>query len=246
MKFLEKIRQKAKDNYAEGVCIAFLGDSVTHGCFEIYKTPDGLDGIYDRNGSYVQCFANMMEKLFPSVPLHIINAGIGGDNARIGATRVERDVLRYQPDLVVVCYGLNDCAEFERYIPRYVNALSEIFDKIRASGCDVIFMTPNMMNTEISPHLTEPSFIETAKMTAQRQNSGMFDKHLDAAKALCREKGVPVCDCYAVWKMLDRGGVNVTELLCNQINHPCREMHRVFAYELIKTIFSLEASESHE
>ena len=49
---------------------------------------------------------------------------------------------------------------------------------------------------------------------------------------------VPVCDCYALWKQLEAGGVDTTELLSNKINHPTREMNRLFAYELIKTIFT--------
>ena len=38
MKIIEKMKAKAKDNFnREGVTIAFLGDSVTQGCFELYK-----------------------------------------------------------------------------------------------------------------------------------------------------------------------------------------------------------------
>ena len=62
--------------------------------------------------------------------------------------------------------------------------------------------------------------------------------HIERAKEICREKNVPVCDCYAIWKNLAACGVDTTELLCNRINHPSREMHKVFAYELIRTIFS--------
>ncbi len=240
MKILQKLTQKAQNNRdLEGVTVAFLGDSVTQGCFEIYKKRDGsLETVFDRRHSYEQYFSDMMALLFPSVPVNIVNAGISGDTAVRGARRVERDVLRHAPDLTVVCYGLNDCAETTDGIARYVNALSEIFAAITESKSELIFMTPNMMNTKISPHLTEPSFIEIAAATARKQNSGVFDAHIEAAKALCREKGIPVCDCYAVWKAFYAGGVDVTELLANKINHPAREMNRLFAYELIKTIFT--------
>jgi hypothetical protein len=49
---------------------------------------------------------------------------------------------------------------------------------------------------------------------------------------------VPLCDCYAIWKMLYENGVNTTELLSNKINHPTREMNKLFAYELVRTLFS--------
>ena len=240
MKFLEKLTQKAQNNKDfEGVTVAFLGDSVTQGCFEIYKDSNNvLRSVYDKRNSYEQLFYDMMAMLYPTVPVNIVNAGIEGDTARRGAMRVERDITRHAPDLTIVCYGLNDCADTEEGIPRYVNALASIFSQVEASGSDLIFMTPNMMNTEISHTISDPDFLEIAKTTAKKQNSGMFDAHIEAAKALCRERNIPVCDCYSIWKSFYHAGINTTELLSNKINHPTREMNRIFAYELIKTIVS--------
>ena len=39
-------------------------------------------------------------------------------------------------------------------------------------------------------------------------------------------------------KKLAASGVDTTELLSNKINHPTRDMNKVFAYELVRTIFS--------
>ena len=240
MKIFEKMAQKAKDNFhQEGVTIAFLGDSVTQGCFEIYKKENNtIEAIYDKRHSYEQYLYDMMAHLFPTVPVNIINAGISGDNAPHGAKRVAKEVLRHEPDLVVVCYGLNDCRETEAGIPPYIQGLTDIFKQVQDFGCELIFMTPNMMNTTISPHLTDPDYIHIAKACAEKQNSGAFDAHIQAAKNLCAERGIPVCDCYSIWKSLAQNGVNVTELLSNKINHPTREMNYMFAYELIKTMLS--------
>ena len=96
------------------------------------------------------------------------------------------------------------------------------------------------MNTRVSPHLTDPDFIELANYTAKKQNGGLFDVYMDTARGLCRERGIPICDCYAIWKTLADNGVDTTELLANKINHPTREMNRLFAYELVRTMFSAE------
>ena len=110
MKIIEKMAQRAKDNAGcEGVTIAFLGDSVTQGCFEIYRTgPDTLETVYDKKSSYEMALYDMLSVLYPNVPVNIINAGISGDRALRGVNRVQRDVIRHNPDLTVVCYGLND------------------------------------------------------------------------------------------------------------------------------------------
>jgi lysophospholipase L1-like esterase len=239
MNFLQKLQQKAGNNALEGVTVAFLGDSVTQGCFELVHMGNGVyDTVFDRRYSYEQYFSDWMATLFPSVTVNIINAGISGDNARNGAKRVVRDVLRHAPDLVVVCYGLNDCGDSEAWIPRYLRALSEIFAQVRQSGSDVIFLTPNMMNTRISPTLCDEALIRMATVSAEKQNSGLFDAYIHAAKALCAEQQVPVCDCYAVWKALAAAGADTTELLSNKINHPTREMNRIFAYELVRTVLA--------
>ena len=120
----------------------------------------------------------------------------------------------------------------------YTEALEKIFDKLSTSGSDVIFMTPNMMNTKVSPHIKDRDFIAIAENCAKMQNDGTFDAHIDAARALCEKKGIPVCDCYAIWKTFYRGGVDTTELLANKINHPVPDMNKLFALELVRTIFT--------
>ena len=240
MKIIEKMAKKAGDNAGcEGVTIAFLGDSVTQGCFEIYRIGENsLETVYDKKSSYEMALYDMLSVLFPSVSVNIINAGISGDRSVRGIKRLERDVLRHNPDLTVVCYGLNDCRWHDTSIDEYVGALRGIFEGIKKTDSELIFMTPNMMNTRVSYHMTDPFFVEIAEDAAKKQNTGLFDKHIDAARELCREMDVTVCDCYAIWKKLDASGVDVTELLANKINHPTREMNRLFAVELLRTMFN--------
>lgn len=240
MKITQKLAAKTASHMNhEGVTIAFLGDSVTQGCFEIYKKENNaIETVFDKRFSYEMGVFDILCTLFPIATVNIINAGISGDSAPRGLLRIDRDVLRHEPDLTVVCYGLNDCSKKDDSIEKYVCALGEIFDKIKASGSEIIFMTPNMMNTRVSPHLTDADFVALAKRTAELQNDGIFDSHIDAARKLCREKNVAVCDCYAIWKSLAASGVDTTELLSNKINHPTREMNKVFAYELVKTMLT--------
>lgn len=239
MKIIEKINKKAKDNFnTEGVTIAFLGDSVTQGCFDIYKKRNGcIETYFDKLNSYQMRVFEILCTLYPSCTVNIINAGISGDNAPRGLLRLERDVLRHQPDLCVVCYGLNDCGVSQQSIDNYVTGLRGIFERLSENGVEIIFMTPNMMNTEISPHLADPDFVALATACAKKQTEGHFDAHINAARSLCAELNIPVCDCYAIWKKLSESGVDTTELLSNKINHPTPEMNRVFAYELVKTMF---------
>lgn len=239
MQILNTFKAKASDNAGEGaVTIAFLGDSVTQGCFELYKKQDGgIETIFEKESTYHGYLNRMLSVIYPSVPVNIINAGISGGNAPHGLERLERDVLRFQPDLTVVCFGLNDSGAGEEGIGRYKEALEGIFDRLKENGSEIIFMTPNMMNTYVSMELTDQEMRAIAGNTQNTQNLGKLEKYLEEAKLLCVARDVKVCDCYAKWKKLEKNGVDTTRLLANRINHPTREMNWLFAVSLLETIF---------
>jgi len=238
MKIMNLLAEKGKDRWGKkSPTIAFLGDSVTQGCFEIYTKNDGsIETVFDKNSTYHGYLNQILTELFPDTTLNIINAGISGDRAPLGAERLQRDVLDHNPDLTVVCYGLNDNGWGKENLHLYTDALEDIFTRLKAAGGEVIFMTPNMQNTEISCHLTEEKHRDIAEGAMNNQLSGNLDLYLDAAKKLAEKLGVKVCDVYSKWKKMAALGVNTTELLANKINHPTRKMNWLFATSLLDTM----------
>ena len=236
MKIIEKIARKAQDANNPRPTIAFLGDSVTEGCFELVpRNSGGFYNVFDRESVYHKKVSEILGVLFPTVPLNIINAGIAGTDAPYGLSRIERDVLSKKPDLTVVCFGLNDCGKEDEGIGEYIEGLRGIFARLRQVGSEIIFMTPCMMAENVSDTI-HPDFIELAEKLSNRQRRGVTDRYMDAARALCKEENIPICDVYAKWKRMAELGVNVTELLSNKLNHPTREMHNLFAISLVETM----------
>ena len=239
MKIIEKMAGKSRDNWGQrGVVIGFLGDSVTQGCFELYlKNDGGIETYFDQNFAYHRCVARILSMLYPSVPVNIVNAGISGGSASHGLERISKDLIDFHPDLAVVCFGLNDAMGGWDGLEGYKKALGEIFNRLMEAKIEIIFMTPNMMNTEISCHLEKEVYRELAMATRRIQTEGIMDAYMEAAISVCKAHGVKICDCYGKWKKLATGGVNTTELLANQINHPTREMNSLFAVSLVETMF---------
>ncbi len=86
MKIIEKIRDKNADNYGAPVTIAFLGDSVTHGCFDCYTNEKGqVDTYFDATSAYPTRLWEMMHLLYTHGADNIINSGISGDNTLTAA-----------------------------------------------------------------------------------------------------------------------------------------------------------------
>ena len=240
MKIIEMLAKKQNDLYgAAPATIAFLGDSVTQGCFELFESGKAIDTVFDNKSAYSTRLSEILHTFFPKAHINIVNCGISGDNAANGLSRMERDILPFRPNLVVVSYGLNDAHLREEGLERYTTPLDGIFKKVKEAGAECIFMTENVMNTHVSCHLTNERFREIAQNSAKIQNEGILDMYFEAAKRVATENGVRVCDCYAKWKAMMAAGVNTTELLSNYINHPTRELHYLFAYSLVETMLEL-------
>lgn len=241
MKILEKIKNKQNDIHQNpSITIAFLGDSVTQGCFELYKT--GSESFqpefYVEEGYHTKLRA-LLQMLYPSVPINMIQAGISGNTAQQGLQRIERDVCAYNPDLTVVCFGLNDsCRGLER-LEGYISDLEEIFKKLKSCNSEIIFMTPNLMADQVSEEITDEYTKGVYKDMIERAGDSL-ETFIENAKELCKKENVPVCDCYKTWKTLKENDVNVIRLLSNRINHPTEKMHWLFAIMLLKQIFEEE------
>ncbi len=235
MNIIKKIAAKNSDIYgASPVTIAFIGDSVTQGCFEVYYKRDGnIETIFESENAFSAKVKRILNYLYPSAQINIINSGISGDVAENGNRRFERDIAKYSPDLVVVGFALNDCCRGgEEYKEIYVNSLREIFRKTKEMSAECIFLTPNMMNDRVSPHLQDERLVALAESFI---NNSLQD-FVKAAKAVAREEGVTVCDIYEDWKLMQASGVDITELLSNKLNHPTREMNMFTAYKIVETM----------
>ena len=118
----------------DGKKILFFGDSLT-------AFPNGGTDRY----------SDRVQSAFPNSV--IINAGVGGDSTYQARLRFQTDVLDKSPDIVFICFGMNDAAKdsngnnykpittYRRNIQNFINAL-------KAINCQVVLMTPNPVNGE--------------------------------------------------------------------------------------------------
>ena len=233
MKVKEKILMDMKGLYENGpINIVIFGDSVSHGAV--------VDNI-DYENVYWNLLKRRLNAFRDFIPVNMICAAIGGTTAEASLSRFEKHVLSHSPDLVIACFGLNDV---NGPLDVYLSSLRKIFGACISAEVDVIFMTPNMLNTYVAED-TPKKYYEYAGKAAEMQNGGRMDEFMSAACALAREMGVTVCDCYAKWKKLAETE-DITMLLANRINHPISEMHSLFADSLYDVIMgdTTEARES--
>jgi len=225
MKITDKINMDINGLIENGpITIVAFGDSVTHGAL--------ASDEFNYETVYWNRLKQKILSLRDYIPVNVINAGIGGISAKRSLNRLESQVLKHEPDLVIVCFGLNDV---NGSLEDYLSSLKYIFDKCTENSAEVIFMTPNMLNTYVADD-THKNLTAYAAVTAEMQTNGKMDLYMKSAIEVAKDCGVKVCDCYSEWKKLSETQ-DTTQLLVNRINHPTKEMHALFADMLFSTIF---------
>lgn len=230
MRIKEKLMLDRKGLETHGpITIVAFGDSVTHGAV--------TGGEINYETVYWNRLRQKLNAARNYIPVNVINAGIGGITAKASLARMDSQVLKHEPDLIIVCFGLNDVnGSFEDF----TESLREIFRKGLDSGAEVIYLSPNMLNTYVGEG-TEERYLEYAEKTARMQNEGRMDRYIGGAIALANEMGVTVCDAYGEWKRLAESGADTTMMLANRINHPTKEMHALFADLLFDAVMAEKA-----
>ena len=104
------------------------------------------DSLTARSG-----YVNM---LYGYLGTEVINSGVGGDSTNHGMARFTTDVLDKDPDIVTICFGMNDQAcVISRKQPnvsleKYRENLEYFAKTLVEAGVDVVFVTPNPVCTE--------------------------------------------------------------------------------------------------
>lgn len=206
--------------------IVALGDSVTAGHFEnLFPLDDWQKAgemialgqpleIVDLAQVYHEQFRLMLAEKFSVTSLSVINAGIAGDTILGMFRRVYRDVIRYQPDLVILNGSLN-WSDSLGTLDDFKRALAATVQAVKANTeADIILLTPNPI----------------AEAAANAQLAG----RVEYIRTLAAEERVSLADVYLLWQEFSTDLAEVAACLANRLNHPTAAGHRVYALALMQ------------
>lgn len=227
--------------------IVALGDSVTAGHFESLLSADSQEAmqhrmalmyagdmqalrelppveITDARVCYLEQFREMLIDKYELTSVSTINAGIAGDNLIQMSARAYRDVIRYQPDLILINGSLNWNEEYMGSTAEYKKLLKELVQRLKSeTQSDIVLLTPNGdLPNKLFAGSEAPLPTTPERVTAIRE--------------VAEEEQVCLADTYAVWEKAREAGCPWEELLANGINHPSVEGHTVYAMVLMKLL----------
>ncbi len=101
-------------------------------------------------GDSLTARAGWVSMLESRIGTEVINAGVGGDTSVNGKARFQKDVLDRKPDVVLICFGMNDqAAKTENgnapnvSLDTYKENLTFFITELQKIGADVVLITPH-------------------------------------------------------------------------------------------------------
>ena len=206
-KYLSPVVDALKADWPKNhiVRIVCHGHSVPAGYF---KTP-----AVHQFEAYPLVFNQKLAERYPTAVINVIVTAIGGENAKTGAERFEKDVLSLKPDVVTIDYALND-RRIGLKAAREAWVL--MIQKAKAANVKVILLTP-------TPDLS-------AKLD---DTNDPLNLHAQQIRDLAGEYKVGLVDSLGVFKKFVADGGKLQDAM-SQGNHPNAKGHQMVAGALLE------------
>jgi len=183
----------------------FYGDSITHGALHTWGARD-----------YTELFAERLRFELGRVMDVVINTANNGDTTRGLVGGFEWRVARFEPHVVFIMIGMNDCSDGNDItLPEFEANLDELLDKIAGLGGRAVLQTTCPILPGGAPE-REPH----------------FDAFMAAVRAAAAQRELPLIDHQAHW-------AENADKHCYWLDnafHPNAVGHRVFANLLFKDL----------
>lgn len=197
-RFVEKTLKDLQNGCS--VTIVAFGDSITAG-FAVRR-------------GFPSFWREMLQRKYPDARIELINSGVSGDTTIDGLARLDWSVLSYEPDLVSINFGINDCVmglgldEFELNLVQMVR-------RIRAgTGSEILLLS------------SQP--LETPPYDRRVQD------YYQAVQRVASEMDVGFVDVYRAWMERVRQGTPLSSLILPGLDHPNEAGYKIIAEELMK------------
>ena len=97
---------------------------------------------------------NWTDLLAERLQAEVLNCGVGGNTSGEGLARMEADVIAHRPDVVLICFGMNDHVivdadgRTKTSEAEFAENLTEMAARVRRIGAKPVFVTPNAVMEE--------------------------------------------------------------------------------------------------
>ena len=192
-------RTQKKLRSGEKITIIAFGDSITAG-----------SEASDKSLSYWERWLQLLRNKYPGAIIASVNSGIGGTATYSALPLLETNVLKHNPDLVLIAFGMNDHNIGEVPPAKFEKDLRKMIDLIRTkTEAEIILLS------------TFPPNPKWANGSHQMENFAA------ATELVAIEKHCAFVDIYHNWLALAERK-KPEDLLANNVNNPNEFGHWIY------------------
>ncbi|MFC5403393.1 SGNH/GDSL hydrolase family protein [Cohnella soli] len=148
----------------------------------------------------------------------VLNAGVSDDTTRGILERLDRDALRFRPNVVTLMIGMNDSLWGAGEVQQFKANLISIAEKVRSAGSTLILLTPNTIDIRL-----EENHIRNS-----------YPLYIQAMREFSITEQVPLCDVYRAFGDRSEKEPNSRGTLMNDCIHPNEYGHDLMAETLFR------------
>lgn len=200
-----------------GTRIVFFGDSITAAGVMPGGYVDLVRGAFRAGGADVE----------------VLGSGVVGDTVFDLQRRLDADVLRRAPTIVVVYVGVNDVASVSEGaeaagVAAYREGIVDLIDRIRQAGAAAVVCTPGLLNER--PY------------DGSRENR-LLDRYAQVVREVAAERGARVCDlrrAFSAHLSINNPGGRASGLLTLDGVHLSPAGNRFVARQMLQALGALD------
>lgn len=231
--FIEKLEK------GEEVTIVFYGDSITTGANSsgpMGITPNApsfaqmiTDYIAEKYGYTVSKEADPFNLNLTANPfggekvIHYINTAVGGTTSTWGREELEERVLKYEPDLMILAFGMNEGGDS---MEKFTSSISELIGRVQAEcpETDTVVVSTMMPHFRVKGFYGKQEQQEDALRTMIEENTLLNTSKIALAEVSSAHKFILENKEYY-------------DMTGNNVNHPNDFLARIYAHVILTTMF---------
>jgi lysophospholipase L1-like esterase len=129
--------------------------------------------------------------------IYMINSAVCSNTVAMQLQRMEQDILRWKPDLVIAAFGINDQGMGLDRIGEFRENYREFIRQVQGCGAELLFRTP-------APKVFGSGYGDGLPPSAKpgepwAGEGGVIGAYAQAIVELGRESDSAVCDHYSAW-----------------------------------------------
>lgn len=189
----------------------FTGDSITHGAYHTFGWR-----------SYPEHFAERVRYELSRTQDVVINTGVSGDTTVGLLKKADWRIYQFQPRVVSLMMGMNDCLAGEKGRGIYRQNLETIYKKTVDHGGILLLHTPN------------PIYVHNDQTRAD------LPKYVEIIRGVATKHDIPLVDHYAHWFEVKKDVGQMLYWLSDGSIHPNQYGHIQLAHYLFQRLGILD------